>query len=413
METAVDGASHTHSNPLFDMALSRSDLHSFQPEELKPARRRRQWCFNGVVVYLVFQTALNVFLLYKVFRLDSSLSDPRSERLTSNQIPLGGDHGEDNLQTLIHNNSQETRTLRGHLLALQSQVSSLCGEDGPLDRLRADLRLLNTSNHNLQSKLTTISLTPGPPGRPGTDGHTGPPGERGPKGDSGFVGSPGPKGEMGLNGQRGEPGPPGQTGPPGATGPRGIPGNQGPNAKGEKGEPGAPGPRGDKGDTGISGQRGVPGVPGVAGSKGEKGDQGAVGAVGPPGQKGSPGPRGRDGAHGAPGPKGQKGEEGAPTGLHVRLVPGPSRGRVEVMYNNLWGTVCDDSFDTMDANVICRMLGYRSASSVFTASPGSGKIWLDDLRCTGTESDIFSCPKSGIGQHNCQHSEDAGVQCVS
>lgn len=55
----------------------------------------------------------------------------------------------------------------------------------------------------------------------------------------------------------------------------------------------------------------------------------------------------------------------------VRLVPGPSRGRVEVSSNGVWGTVCDDAFDTTDGRVICRMLGFRAATTVFTSSsPG-------------------------------------------
>nr|QZR93779.1 macrophage receptor with collagenous structure [Paralichthys olivaceus] len=419
METSadktMDRVSYTQSNPLFDMTLSRSDLYSFQPVDLKPARPRRQWCFNVVVVYLILQTALNAFLLYKVFTLESSLSSPSMEKLTDNHIPLDGDQHED-FHTLIHNNSQDTKTLRGHLWALQNQLNSLCGEDGQLDMLRADLSLLNISTRNLEGKMTTISLKPGPPGSPGTDGlpgHPGAPGERGLKGDIGVAGPPGPKGDSGPNGQPGKPGVAGKTGPPGLTGhpgPTGAPGN--PGAKGLKGEPGTPGHHGDKGDTGSSGQKGSSGLSGVPGPRGEKGDLGLIGPPGPQGTRGTSGLNGPQGPPGPPGTKGDKGEEGNPPELKVRLVPGRSRGRVEVRNNGLWGTLCDDSFDTVDGSVICKMLGFQSAISTYTASPGSGNIWLDELRCLGTESDIFDCPHNGIGVNNCQHNEDAGVHCI-
>ena len=42
---------------------------------------------------------------------------------------------------------------------------------------------------------------------------------------------------------------------------------------------------------------------------------------------------------------------------------------------------------------------------------GSGPIWLDDVSCLGTEIDIASCPHSGWGIHNCDHSEDVSISC--
>ncbi|XP_038046695.1 deleted in malignant brain tumors 1 protein-like, partial [Patiria miniata] len=102
----------------------------------------------------------------------------------------------------------------------------------------------------------------------------------------------------------------------------------------------------------------------------------------------------------------------------VRFVNGSSsyEGQVEVFYQGEWGTVCDDGWDLNNADVVCRMLGYPSASNAWSGAhfgQGSGPIMLDNVNCQGYESSIAECNHAGWFSHNCGHNEDAGVTCNS
>ena len=103
-----------------------------------------------------------------------------------------------------------------------------------------------------------------------------------------------------------------------------------------------------------------------------------------------------------------------------------------MFYNDQWGTVCDDDWDLVDATVVCRQLGFTGAIGATTNSffergehfntsyicdnyyssvAGSDvPIVFDEVQCTGAERSLGQC--SFITDHDCDHSEEAGVICI-
>ncbi|KAJ6653008.1 hypothetical protein lerEdw1_010213 [Lerista edwardsae] len=100
----------------------------------------------------------------------------------------------------------------------------------------------------------------------------------------------------------------------------------------------------------------------------------------------------------------------------VRLSGGPNLcvGRVEVFHQGEWGTVCDDDWDMRDVAVVCRELDCGEGLSAPPGAwfgEGTGPIWLNEVRCVGTEWQLHACRHLGFRKHVCTHEEDASAIC--
>ncbi|XP_078420597.1 scavenger receptor cysteine-rich type 1 protein M130-like [Cetorhinus maximus] len=102
--------------------------------------------------------------------------------------------------------------------------------------------------------------------------------------------------------------------------------------------------------------------------------------------------------------------------VELRLAAGFNNcsGRVEIFFSGAWGTVCDDSWDRHDAAVVCRQLNcgdpvWTPGETLF--EPTNGTIWMDDVKCKGSERFLWDCQFSAMGDHDCEHKEDVNVIC--
>ncbi|XP_043522587.1 uncharacterized protein LOC122535258 isoform X6 [Frieseomelitta varia] len=93
------------------------------------------------------------------------------------------------------------------------------------------------------------------------------------------------------------------------------------------------------------------------------------------------------------------------------------QGRVEVKILGVWGQVCDDGFGMIDADVICKELGFVLGALEVTPGGFFGnmdpptRFMVDQLKCRGNETSLRECDFDGWGVHNCQPEEAVGVVC--
>ena len=80
----------------------------------------------------------------------------------------------------------------------------------------------------------------------------------------------------------------------------------------------------------------------------------------------------------------------------VILVGGdkPTKGRVLVKRDELWGSICADGWNLANANVVCAQLGFGPARDLVHSPlfpPGSKRYLFREVRCTSSDTSITGC----------------------
>ncbi|XP_023817587.1 CD5 antigen-like [Oryzias latipes] len=99
----------------------------------------------------------------------------------------------------------------------------------------------------------------------------------------------------------------------------------------------------------------------------------------------------------------------------VRLENRSSRcsGRLEVKSNNWWSSVCEDDFDLLDAEVVCRELGCGAPSVLQGALYGEAEAptLRREFLCEGHESVLLDCGSSWRKTKACPPDKAVGLTC--
>jgi hypothetical protein len=86
-------------------------------------------------------------------------------------------------------------------------------------------------------------------------------------------------------------------------------------------------------------------------------------------------------------------------------------GKVQVKHNGEWGRVCNANWGNKEASTLCRQLGYVDGRAENTPSESPGKVRINDVNCTGSESSILECSHHSSWTGSMSQCHDAEVIC--
>lgn len=99
--------------------------------------------------------------------------------------------------------------------------------------------------------------------------------------------------------------------------------------------------------------------------------------------------------------------------LILQKGDGPCEGYLQVYHSGQWGYVGDKNWNSSTEEVVCRstLCGERNSSRE-AMRPSHTNVWLNELRCNGSESHLWDCQHPGWNISVFQKDTSMRVRCT-